>query len=64
MLKSVIEDNDVRIEALYSKHAGGITILPHDHGQTSQMLCQQHWLISSDLRGHEAFRPIRDDDYA
>jgi len=38
VLKSVIEDDGVHTEALYSEHAGGIAILPHDHGQSSQML--------------------------
>jgi hypothetical protein len=35
MLKSVIEDDGVHTEALYSEHASGIAILPHDHRQSS-----------------------------
>jgi hypothetical protein len=60
MLKSVIEDDGVHTEALYSEHASGITILPHDHGQSSQVLRQKDRLIASDLRRHEASLPIRD----
>jgi len=60
MLKSVIEDDGVDTEALYSEHASGIAILPHDHGQSSQMLRQKDRLIASDLRRHEASLPIRD----
>jgi hypothetical protein len=61
VLESVIEDNDVRPETLHSEHASSVSILPHDHGQTGQMLRQKHWLIASDLRRHEASLPIRDD---
>jgi hypothetical protein len=64
VLKAVIKDDGVHTEALYRMHTGSITVLPHDHGQTSQMLRQEHWLIASYLRRHEASLPVRDDRHA
>jgi hypothetical protein len=61
MLKSVIEDDGVRIEALYGEHTRGISILPYDHRQPGQMFRQEDWLIASDLRRHEAPLSIRND---
>jgi len=54
MLKSIIEDNDLHTEAFDSEHASSVSILTHDDGHTDQMLRQQHWLIASDLRRHQA----------
>ena len=54
MLKSIIEDDDIHTETLYSEHASGVSIPAYDHGQTDQMLRQENRLIASDLGRDEA----------
>jgi hypothetical protein len=59
VLKSIIEEDDVHPETLDSEHASGVSVRAYHHGQTAQMLRQEHGLIASDLRRDEALLPIR-----